>query len=436
MVSPSPVLIMRNLIFFVLIVCSVNVVSAQTEPANYNLAITKIRQFYNADQPDSIFAMFSPQLKADNSTEKWAATTKGIKSQLGNIVKADFFKYLPPIAQYQGTFEKGSFMINIGLNDKNQLIGFTLTPPQQKVIPSAITLDPSLTESAITLKSLSGNIYGTLTMPKNVSGKIPVVLIIAGSGPTDRDGNSPGLGLNANIYKLLAYDLGKAGIASVRYDKRMVGQSIGTEKEKDLRFDDYIDDAMGLIGMLTDDDRFSKVIVAGHSEGSLIGMIACQDEPVKGFISLAGAGQPAEKILTEQLKSQPQYLQDSFKRMMDSLKRGKTYPDIDPALYTIARPSVQPYIMSWCRRSPQVEIKKLKIPILIIQGTTDLQVSVDNATKLKDAKSNATLDIIHGMNHILKDAPIDKDQNMATYKDPDLPLDAQMVTDMIDFIKK
>jgi pimeloyl-ACP methyl ester carboxylesterase len=233
----------------------------------------------------------------------------------------------------------------------------------------------------------------------------------------------------------LAYALGKAGIASLRYDKRMIGQSVTINKENQLRFEDYVDDAVSLIGMLSDDERFSKIIIAGHSEGSLVGMLACADEPVKGYISLSGAGQPAEKILTEQMKSQPQYIADGFKAILDSLRKGKITDNVDPALYAIARPSIQPYIMSWCRYDPQREIKKLKMPVLIIQGTTDLQVSVDNAYKLKDAKSNAKLIIIRGMNHILKDAPPDKEQNLATYKNPDLPLDTTMVTAVIDFIK-
>jgi pimeloyl-ACP methyl ester carboxylesterase len=425
---------MKKFYFFILTLLLASAVSAQSEPANYAAANAKFKQFYNADQPDSIFVLFDPNMKAALPQEKWEATTKQIKTQLGNLLATDFFKYNQPIAQYRATFQNGTFMLNIGLNDKNQLIGLTLTPAQATT-PTTVALDPSLTESAITLKTLSGNIYGTLTTPKDASGKIPVVLIIAGSGPTDRDGNS-NQGLNTNTYKLLANALGKAGIASVRYDKRMVGQSAGTQKESDLRFDDYIDDAIGFIEMLAADDRFSKVVVAGHSEGSLVGMIACEEEPAKGFISLAGAGQPAEKILDEQMKAQPQYIQDSYHKVMDSLKRGKLQNNVDPQIYSILRPSVQNYIMSWCRRNPQVEIKKLKIPVLIIQGTTDQQVSLVNATKLKDAKSSATLDIIRGMNHILKDAPADRDQNLATYKDPNLPLDTQLVTDIIDFVKK
>jgi len=176
--------------------------------------------------------------------------------------------------------------------------------------------------------------------------------------------------------------------------------------------------------------------VAGHSEGSLVGMMAAKDEPVKAFISLAGAGEPGEKIMTDQMKDKPEYIKINFHSIIDSLRKGKINPNVDPQLYALARPSIQQYLMSWCRYNPQVEIRKLKIPVLIVQGTTDLQVGVDNAQKLKNtARSNAVLILIRGMNHILKDAPPDSDKNMATYKDPTLPLDAQLVTSVVDFIK-
>lgn len=314
------------------------------------------------------------------------------------------------------------------------LIIFCVTTVSAQTEPS-VTSAPSITESAITYKSLSGTIFGTLTMPKDATGKIPVVLIIPGSGPTDRNGNGQG-DLNTNTYKLLAYALGKAGIASVRYDKRMIGQSRGTEKENDLRFEDYSDDAVGFINILTSDDRFSKVILAGHSEGSLVGMIASHDEPIKGFISMEGAGVPGEKILTEQMKSQPGYASEGLKKVLDSLRRGKINPKVDLSLYGVLRPSIQMYVMSWCRYDPTVEIRKVKCPILIIQGTTDMQVSVDNAQKLKSAKSSATLVLIRGMSHILKDGPADREQNLATYKDPNLPLNTELVTTIIDFVNK
>lgn len=412
--------------------CAVTV-SAQTEPANYAAAVSKFKQFYNNNQPDSVFAMFSPDMKTALPIDNFTATTKQLRSQLGNLVSIKFIQYAAPIGEYEATFQNGMFMLNIGLNGQNQFTGLRLTPPAAKTTAET-TPDPSVNESSIVLKTLSGTIYGTLAMPNDIKGKVPVVLIIAGSGPTDRNGNGPLV--NTNTYKLLANALGKAGIASVRYDKRMIGQSVGTQKESDLRFEDYSDDAVGFINMLSDDERFSKVIVAGHSEGSLIGMLACHDEPVKGFISLAGAGEPGEKILTEQMKSQPGYASEGLKKVLDSLKRGKINPNVDPSLYGLLRPSIQMYIMSWCRYDPAVEIRKVKCPILIVQGTTDMQVSVDNAQKLKSAKSSATLLLVRGMSHILKDGSTEREANLATYKDPNLPLNTEMVTGVIDFINK
>jgi hypothetical protein len=306
-----------------------------------------------------------------------------------------------------------------------------------KLFAQTQSVDPAITESPILLKTLSGALSGTLSMPKNVSGKIPVVLIIPGTGPVDRNGNSTKLGLATDDYKLLATALGKNNIAALRYDKRMVGESTGTTKEADLHFDDYSDDAIGLISLLKSDQRFSKVIVLGHSEGSLVGMLAtsASDEgSVNGFISVEGAGEPAEKLLTEQMKSKPSYIADGFKTILDSLRKGKTTTNVDPSLYFIARPSIQLYLMTWCRFDPQREIKKVKVPILIIHGSTDLDVNVSNGEKLKKAKSSATLDIITGMNHIMKDAPADKEKNMATYNQPDLPLKPELVTSVVDFI--
>ncbi|WP_426670971.1 alpha/beta hydrolase [Mucilaginibacter sp. McL0603] len=296
------------------------------------------------------------------------------------------------------------------------------------------TIAQAQSETPITYKNLSGTVSGTLTMPENASGKIPVVLIIADSGPTDRNGNNEQAGIHGNTYKLLAEGLSKSGIASVRYDKRMVGQSKTGNKPEDLRFDDYVDDAVGLIDMLSDDQRFSKVVVLGHGEGSLVSMLAARDQPAKMVISVNATSEQGDKFITEQLKSKPQFIQDEFKRVLDSLKKGKTIDNVDLALYFIASPAKQKYLMSYCRYAPIRVIKIVKVPMLIIQGTTDVQISVADADKLKKAKSDAIQITIPGMNHILKEAPADKDQNMATYDKPELPLKTELVPDLVKFI--
>lgn len=291
-------------------------------------------------------------------------------------------------------------------------------------------------ETPITYKNLSGNINGTLSLPKNVSGKIPVVLIVADAGLTDRNGNNEQTGLTGNMYKLLAEGLAKSGIASVRYDKRMVGESKTANKLEDLRFDDYVDDAVGWIGILNDDQRFSKVVILGHGEGSLVSMLAARDQPAKIIISINATSEQGDKVMTEQFKSKPQYIQDEFKTLLDSMKKGKTFDNVDLAMYPLVTTAKQKYLLSYFRYPPLRSMKLIRVPMLIIQGTTDVQVSVADAEKLKKAKSDATLIIIKGMNHIMKEAPEDKDKNMATYSDPALPLKTELVPALVNFINK
>ncbi|MBC7400608.1 MAG: alpha/beta hydrolase [Mucilaginibacter sp.] len=408
---------------------------AQGEPAKYMATAANFKKYYNANTPDSISKNFSPEMLAAIPADKFKTTTAQLKTQLGPLLSADFQKYSAPLAVYKATFQNAVFTLNISLNSKDQITGLMLTPYQGPA-KTALKLDPSLTESPVLLKTLTGTIAGTLTTPTNIVGKIPVVLIIAGSGPTDRDGNTQSMGVVTNSYKMIAEALGKDNIASLRYDKRMVGESATGQKEDNLRFDDYVDDAIGLVNLLKDDKRFSKVIVLGHSEGSLVGMLAtiATEGNVNAFISVAGAGRRADEIMKEQMKSQPTYVAEGFKKLLDSLARGKVQKKIDPSLYFIARPSIQYFLMSWCKFDPSLEIKKIKAPILIIQGSTDIQVSLTDANNLKKAKSAATLTIVRDMNYILKEAPLDREKNMATYKQPELPLKPEFVTGLLEFI--
>lgn len=284
----------------------------------------------------------------------------------------------------------------------------------------------------ITLKSESIEIKGTLLCPEN-SEKIPLAIIISGSGPTDRDGNNPKM--TNNSLKMLVESLYNNGIATVRYDKRGIGEStIINFNEKDLRFENYITDAENWVELLKNDARFSKIIIIGHSEGSLIGMIASQNKAVDKFISVAGISSNAGDLIIEQLKAQPVYVQELCAPIIDKLKNGDTVENVPPMLYSLFRPSVQPYMISWFRYDPKVEIKKLSIPILITQGSTDIQVKTEEAEKLKEANENSDIKIIEGMNHILKESVIDRQKNMQTYTNPNLKIKEELVSIIVEFI--
>lgn len=282
----------------------------------------------------------------------------------------------------------------------------------------------------------AGALEGSFLCPSSPA-PWPAVLLIAGSGPTDRNGNSVGLPGPNNSLKLLAEALARRGIASVRYDKRGVGGSRATlTAEADLRFDMLADDAAAWVRRMRLDPRLSTVTIVGHSEGSLLGMLATQSASADAYVSLEGAGRTASIILHEQLASRvPAPLAAQADSIMAELNAGRTVDSTPPALMALFRPSVQPYLISWFRYDPAREIAKLPVPVLIVQGTTDIQVSQEDAKLLAAADPRATLVTIDGMNHVLKLVPADMTQQMKSYSDPSLPVAPQLVDAIASFVK-
>jgi len=273
-----------------------------------------------------------------------------------------------------------------------------------------------------TLQTSTGELSGTLTVPI-LKGTFPVALIIAGSGPTDRNGNNAQM--KNNSLQMLAHELAAHGIASLRYDKRGIGKSASALiSEELLRFENYVEDAKAWVSELKTDSRFRELIIIGHSEGSLIGMLASEKADV--FVSLAGAGRSIDFILKEQLAVQlegKKKLLRAANEGLAKLKEGKLVEDAPVELFGLFRPSVQPYMISWMKYDPAVEISKLNIPIVIIQGSTDLQVKEEDARMLFMAHPlDSRLIIIEDMNHVLKIAPSDREKNIETYSNPELPL--------------
>ncbi|MFH7041225.1 alpha/beta hydrolase [Paucibacter sp. JuS9] len=280
-------------------------------------------------------------------------------------------------------------------------------------------------------------LHGSLLLPGGAA-KPLVALIISGSGPTDRDGNSLGLPGRNNSLKLLAEGLAREGIASVRYDKRGVAASAkALSAESNLRFDHYADDAAAWIELLRKDSRFGGVAVIGHSEGAALGLLAAQRGGVVAYVSLAGIGRDAATVLREQLKGKlPPDLAERSEQILQSLQRGETVADTPPMLAALYRPSVQPYLISWFKVDPSREIARLKMPVMVIQGTTDVQVSMADAELLVAAKPEAKLLRVEGMNHVLKAVSGSGAQQVPSYSDPALPLAPGLVEGLAAFLKQ
>lgn len=288
------------------------------------------------------------------------------------------------------------------------------------------------TDQLVTLDTGSNSLEGSLLSPEETA--VPVVLIIAGSGPTDRNGNNSYM--TNNCLKMLAEGLFQNGIATLRYDKRGIGQSsLSTQQMLDTRFDDMVNDAKSWVGYLQTLEEVGDIHVLGHSQGSLVAILTAQTENVTSVISVAGIGVPGGEIIREQLKVQPPILQEQAAIILDSLKQGHDVNKVHPMLQSLFQPAIQPFVRSWIKYNPKEEITKLEQPVLIVNGTEDIQVGVDQAEKLNRAHPKSTLLIIEKMNHVLKDAEGDRNANMSTYYKPDLPLSETLIPEIVKFIK-
>jgi pimeloyl-ACP methyl ester carboxylesterase len=238
-----------------------------------------------------------------------------------------------------------------------------------------------------------------------------------------------------NSIRFLAEDLYSAGIPSVRYDKRGIAASFASgSKEEDLRFSHYVDDARAWIDLLS--KEYKRVVVIGHSEGAQIGVLAAIDNPnVAAVVTVAGAGRKADETLKAQLAEQSQTLLETAEPFIESLKNGKTIADVPPKLTSLFRPSVQPYLISWFAQDPTVEIARLTVPVLIIQGETDIQVLPEDAILLQKAQPQATMRLIPNMNHVLKEcSTTDMVIQMQTYTNPKQKNHPALSSEIIGFL--
>jgi len=411
-----------------LLLCSIFFLAIANAQSNKTIAESFVKALAAGNYQEAT-SYFDPSLKQVNK-EVLEAGWKQMNTMFGAYQSY----YVPATAAENSTpvtvgirFEKSTQGFACNFNDQHKMVGFLLAAaPKDPDAPASALTKSNFPEEAVSVKVNGGTLKGTLLSPANKTDLTPVALIVAGSGPTDRDGNSPFTQNNA--YRLLAEALAAKGIASLRYDKRMVAASNDfTTGEADLSFDDYVKDVTGMAQFLQQSKGYRHIYIVGHSEGSLLGILAAQSLHIDGLVSIAGAGENIADVLQRQLNN------PEADKMIGQLRKGHKVNDVPASLQSVFRPSVQPFIISWMKYDPAREIAKVKVPVLILQGTTDLQVTTRDAENLKKGAPAATLRIIPGMNHILKDAPEEKTANMATYMQPELPLDPSLAENIVSF---
>ena len=314
-------------------------------------------------------------------------------------------------------------------------IGLTL----MAVMPILAAADP--VESGIEAPGPDGPLKGLMLAPG--AENAPVVLIVPGSGPTDRDGNSLH-GLDTDTYKLLAQGLATRGIASVRIDKRgMFSSHAAIPNANDVTIADYAGDVHAWAKAIRAKTGAKCVWVLGHSEGGLVAMVAAKDNPpdICGLVLVAAPGRKFGELIKDQMRSNPAmapYLDEAMGDI-DTLEAGKhvevSIEHTRPEIFAIFQPAVQGFLIDLMSYDPPLVLAQYKGPVLILQGERDIQVSVDDARRLAAADPAAKLALLPDVNHVLKAVDgDDRTANLKTYFDPKLPLAPGVVDAIADFI--
>jgi pimeloyl-ACP methyl ester carboxylesterase len=279
----------------------------------------------------------------------------------------------------------------------------------------------------------AGGLAGTLLVPDGVS-RPPVALIIAGSGPTDRNGTGPGVAFP--YLRRLAEDLASRGIASLRYDKRGIGASrLAALPEERLRVDRFVDDAAIWIDWLRRRPDLGPVIAIGHSEGGLVATLMAARTKLDGLVLLNSPGRRFATILREQLEpALASPLRDEALSVLAALERGEQVAMVSPELAPLFRPGVQPYLLSLMPIDPAMALAAETVPVLIVSGGRDLQVTDADAEALAQARPDAVRWHGEHMNHVLADAPEHRDGNLHLYSDPDAALASGLADAIAGFI--
>ena len=278
--------------------------------------------------------------------------------------------------------------------------------------------------------SINKHVSGTLLKSeKEINSKI--VILIGGSGPVDRDGNQSFM--KTDMLKKLAFSLSKKGLATFRYDKRIVNQIIAGNIDKNMMFDDFVDDAVSVVNYFK--SKYKTIVIAGHSQGSLVGLL-CLDPNVSGFISISGVGSPIDKIIESQVSKTAPLLLEDTKKTLEIMRNGNTTYDFPIALSSIFNIDVQPFMINWMQYNPSDIIANISIPCLIINGDKDLQVEVEEAKILNNSAQNSELLIVKNMNHVLVEIKGDELDNAKSYNNPNLEIAPNVCEKIIDFINK
>lgn len=414
---------------------------------NEELSVSFIKQL-ERHQYDSCYAMFDTvmanKFSASMLETMWQSLPRYMGQYKGYSTITSEKKDSLEFVFVRCEFEKTKMDLQFTFNKHKKIAGMFFTPPKNKgayVYPE-YAQSHKFYETKVAVKTGTYTLPGVLCVPNNIKNP-PVVILLAGSGPNDKDGT---IGAN-KVLKDLAVGLASNGIATYRYDKRTLvyGKEISQKMDEFDLNQEVIEDAISAVKMLKKNPDFkdSKIYIIGHSLGAMCApLIASKSKSVSGIVLLAGNARPLEDLLLEQfnyifgLDSIDISEKKEIAELVNQIKIVK-----DPKLIKTAKTAELPLGLTshyWqsLNKYNQVQVaKKLKQPILIIQGERDYQVTMTDFNlwkqNLSDNPKNKFISYL-SLNHLLMKG---EGKSTPTEYDKQGNVDEKIIFDITTWIK-
>lgn len=405
-------------------------------------------QLLFANKVSDAYQLFDSTVHSKITEEQLATIMPGIEKQFGKFIFGIDTLVNPPADRenelttfdFSCKFENGALAFKIVVNNEQEISGFWITPKTDKVeyrIPKYVNI-AKFKEEEVEFGLQDWRLKGTLTLPRRIE-KPPVVILVHGSGPNDRDET---IGPN-KPFKDLAWGLASKGIAVFRYDKRTKIHGIKMNPEQVTVQNEVIGDALEAINFLhkRTDINSNRIFVIGHSLGAMLSpAIVEQSKKLAGIIMLAAPARKLEDLVLEQTEyifslkmnisdEETKFLHD-LKNKIDSLKNNT----LSANTQIIGGPASYFYDLG---KYNQVETaKKLSLPIFILQGERDYQVTIEDFNSWQNELSqhkNAKLKSYPKLNHLFMTG-----EGKAKPEEYNLPntVDVEVIKDIAEWVLK
>jgi pimeloyl-ACP methyl ester carboxylesterase len=332
------------------------------------------------------------------------------------------------------------------VSDAHQDWADRLSLEAQKPEPDAPPSDDYVAEE-VRFESDTVTLAGTLTTPR-AEGLWPTAVLITGSGPQDRDENTPGPGgLKLGIFRSIADTLTRRGIAVLRYDDRGVGASGGNLGSAGLS--DLVADVRAALRFLRGRPEIdgARVALIGHSEGGIIAPIVAADDPeLAAIVLMAGTATSLDSVIIEQAVSAAleaggdsadlTRAREMTEEFSQAIREGRDLEETDLLAGLRALEGARKWLREHMQHDPLATIREVRAPVLIVNGGADIQVSPDHAQRLGAALREAghpdyEVKIFPRLNHLFA---VSRGEGAAEYADPDAEVDSEFLSYLADWL--